>query len=193
MCLLSKYFTAELYSTLTLPTHRLLLLYVCKYACVCMCVCRLEDSLGAILRNCPPRPPFLRQGLSLPWNSPSRLGWLAIKLQGTSCLHFPDSRFASRSHYAQCLFTVSFYCGNQLKSLLSSSAHLSPSICFLPLIPLLPYLPLPLPLFLHRVSLYSLGGLQNPSILASVAKCRDYTQFVPPCSTFSFSVRNRVL
>lgn len=50
---------------------------VCSRACVhaCTCVWRSEDNLGPILPA--PSTCFWRQGLSLGWNSPSRLGWLA--------------------------------------------------------------------------------------------------------------------
>lgn len=43
---------------------------------------------------------FLRQGLSLTWISPSRLGRLANELQGLSYLHFPSSEIPSATHLA---------------------------------------------------------------------------------------------
>jgi hypothetical protein len=76
-------------------------LYVCVFVCVCLCVCvymcvckciwlRLEVNPGFH------SPCFVRQGLSLAWNSLSRLGWLA-RTPGTHL--FPPMDTASGSHH----------------------------------------------------------------------------------------------
>lgn len=41
---------------------------------------------------------FLRQSLSLAWSLPSRLGWLASKPQGSTCLCLPSSGITSTHH-----------------------------------------------------------------------------------------------
>lgn len=63
--------------------------YMCAQACacvfmfMCLCVC-VWTTLGIIsqvLSTC-----VVRQGLSLAWSRPSRLGWLASDFQGSICL-----------------------------------------------------------------------------------------------------------
>lgn len=41
---------------------------------------------------------FPREGLSLAWNSPISLGWLAIKPQGSTCVLFSTIRIPNRYH-----------------------------------------------------------------------------------------------
>lgn len=82
--------------------------------CVCVCVtCSMRIHIHHIhvevtaqpqmsfLKCC--WPCFMRQGLSLAWNSPWRAGWLAIKPQGSSRVPLPGTRIASLCYHAQLL------------------------------------------------------------------------------------------
>ena len=73
--------------------------YVCMYVCMCMCVFVYVCMCGACIHidtlvhgcTCVCRPEdvlsccsfllFLKQGLSLAWNSPNRPGWLVMEPQ----------------------------------------------------------------------------------------------------------------
>lgn len=66
--------------------------------CSCMYVGTKGWSLVMVLKSCPLCS--LRQGFSLAWSSPSRLGWPAHELQGSSYLCLSSTGMISTYHHA---------------------------------------------------------------------------------------------
>lgn len=90
-----------------------LIILVCTCKCVCVCMCVYTQACTCMWRpedfRCHPwahQSPPLRQGLSVAWSSPIRLGQLAREPPGLLSLSF-SAGTASGSHRAQRLSRVS--------------------------------------------------------------------------------------
>lgn len=107
-----------------------LIILVCTCICVCVCMCVYTQACTCMWRpedfRCHPwehQSPPLRQGLSLAWSSPIRLGQLVRKPQGLLPLSF-SAGTASRSHRAQRLSSLTLW-GRHFTACLSSLMLLS--------------------------------------------------------------------